>query len=366
MLQLLIKLRQRRIRYLLDNSLFAHIRNLLQFFIIIVLLHILAMHFFEDLSWFTALWLTMTTVTTVGYGDISAQTPAGQISTMLLLYAAGIFILAQMAGHYFDYRIERRERMLRGYWRWNMQDHIVIINAPQQNYTSYFLRLCSQLRDNPEFQHIPIQILTQCFPDGLPQNLRNLGIQHIHGRGNNNPDLEMVNIDKARYIIVIARQETDSLSDSINFDILHRLQNYPSKNAFILAECVNDSNRQRLTDAGADALIRPMRAYPELIIRALVAPGSERVLENLFTHDDNHNRRYDIAIQDLSWADIVCKLMQANQGTAMAYINDNNEVITHPLAATRINAKALIIMVKETHIPTLVAVQETLLGCNKN
>ena len=47
--------------------------------------HVLAMMEFEDLSLRHAVWLTMTTLVTVGYGDFAAKTALGQTSTILLL-----------------------------------------------------------------------------------------------------------------------------------------------------------------------------------------------------------------------------------------------------------------------------------------
>jgi len=61
--------------------------------------------------------LTMTTMTTVGYGDYTAQTYPGRLATMLLVFLGGIWVAFQTAATYFDYRAERRERMRLGRWR---------------------------------------------------------------------------------------------------------------------------------------------------------------------------------------------------------------------------------------------------------
>ncbi len=56
----------------------------------------------------------MVTMTTVGYGDVYAQTAMGRLSTTVLIYFAGITLLAQIASNYIDFRIERRQKMLNG------------------------------------------------------------------------------------------------------------------------------------------------------------------------------------------------------------------------------------------------------------
>ena len=55
-------------------------------------LHALAMVYFEGVLWGDAIWLTLTTVTTVGYGDFSALTPIGRSATAVLIYGFGIAI----------------------------------------------------------------------------------------------------------------------------------------------------------------------------------------------------------------------------------------------------------------------------------
>lgn len=103
-------------------------------------MHSVAIVYFEQLSFGDALWLTFTTVTTVGYGDFSASTLGGRLSTIFLIYLAGISLLAQVAGEFIEYRMERRNRMILGRWRWKrMKDHILILNVPDEDSTRYLV-----------------------------------------------------------------------------------------------------------------------------------------------------------------------------------------------------------------------------------
>ncbi len=344
---------------MLDMDMGRRTLRFLFIFISLVALHVIAMQVFEDMPFADALWLTLTSVTTVGYGDLYAKTELGRFSTVVLIYFGGIFILAKLAGDYFDYRLERKERMLKGQWRWGMQDHIVIINTPQHNAEQYFERLIAQFREIDEYKEMPIQLLTSVYASGLSPALQKLGVVHFSGDADKEDNLLAVNVNEAAYVIILASDETDKRSDSFTFDALHRLKEM-NITGRILVECVEDVNRQRFFDAGASSVIRPIRAYPELIVRAIVAPGCEIVMENLFTHGGNHTRRYEVNINGLRWSDVVCILINHGLGTALAYLDESNNVVIDPVPTAKIKARGIILLIREQHIPQALEVEQAI------
>jgi len=318
---------------------------------LLLLTHSIAMMVFEGMSLADALWLSITTITTVGYGDYTATTFLGRASTVILLYIGGISLLAALASDYVDYRIARRERVSDGKWDWNMHDHILILNSPVYNAEIYFRRIVSQIREVTEFQRTPIQILTDSLKEGLPIVLQEMGVRHYCGSPNHFDDLEHVNVKSARHILVLAQNEYDRSVDSITFDIVHRLNELGVVDRTFV-ECVDDSNRERLYKIGARVVLRPIRSYPEIVVRAMVAPGSEAIIEDFFTHDGDHPKRYEVDIDGLAWYQIISALARADQGTAMGYIDrTSGNVIPNPPASTRVVASALIVLVRESSVP---------------
>ncbi len=351
--------RHRKAVYQTDWHLLARIRKLLGLLVLLLATHTVAMMVFEQLAWGQALWLTMTTLTTVGYGDLSAKTAAGQAATVGLLYVTGITMVTFIISDYIDYRFLKREKIRSGRWKWNMIDHILIINAPLHNTEQYFQRLVKQIRANKHYENTPIQILSDQFGEGLPIELSELGIVHYHGTPDNYGDLSAVNVHVAKHILVLARDESAALSDSSTFDVLHRLMELKLSHLCVV-ESVRDENRSRLAKLGPKSILRPVRTYPEIIITAMLAPGSEKVLEDLITHEIDHPQRYPVFVEDLTWSDIVCALMHRDQGTAMAYVTEDEEVILHPAADKRVHAKALIVIVKTEATPATEDIQESL------
>ena len=199
---------------------------------------------FEGMDLSDALRLTLTTVTTVGYGDLSAATPAGRAAPVVRRYVVGIFALAKIAG-YFDYRAARRLRKLRGEWDWNMHGHILITNMPARDGEQYF--------------------------------------------------------------------------------------------------------------------VRPLRACPGMIVLGIVAPGSEQIIENMFSSSSDEYRRFDVAVSNVDGKDVECRVIGHDLGTAVAYISATDGVLNgNPPANTRVYAKALILTVRENNKPTLTRVERAL------
>lgn len=317
---------------------------------VVFVLHIGLMMYYEDLSLGDATWLTLTTATTVGYGDISATTTPGRFATIFLIYLGGIFILAKVVGDYFDYRLAVRDKKTKGHWSWDMNDHIVILNTPSHSGERYLQRLIKQFRASVYFRDTPIYLLSRQFPQGLPDFITQLdNVAHYSGTANSPQDLMAVCVTQARDVIVLAKDEHDENSDGRTFDILHRLKDL-NVSAGILAECVEDNNRKRLEDAGANIVIRPIRAYPEMIVRAFSAPGSERIIENMFNSEDDEYRRYDVEISDMAWYDVVTRLITHDVGIAVAYIDrESKEMVYNPPANAMPDIQALITICKENN-----------------
>jgi voltage-gated potassium channel len=307
---------------------------------LIIAVHTLAMVIFEEFSFGDSLWLTLTSITTVGYGDISASTAIGRLSTVIILYAGGIFLVGNMAGDFFDYRSLRRDAIRNGNWSWNkVKDHIIIIGSKNDS-ELHLSRLFAECEKIDSTQGQNIILISESFEDSLPSTLQDFDIKYIKGRGNSPDVLEKSGHKNAQIIVILAWDEEDEISDGYAFDIISRIRDKGGE-AKIVAECVNDANRQRLEKAGASLVLRPVRAYPEIILGGLLNLGSTEILENLFTAEGERIVRTDVILDD-SWANIVSEYVRKDLGTPVAYRDaTTGKIITSPPGSTIISANAL-------------------------
>lgn len=333
--------------------------RLFSYLLVIVICHTACMIWLEGLRLDQAIWLTLTTVTTVGYGDISAQTLPGRIATVLLLYVGGIALLAQVAAVYFETRTEQRIRMLTGDWSPKMRNHIVFLNSRQEVDEPYFYRAMQVLRSSEsELSGLPVVLVCDLFKDGLSKRLRELDVVHVAKPPTENATLEAASVSKAHTIVCLSPDRMSPVSDSINFELIDRLRQQGVK-ARIIAEAVKDENRARLMQAGADNVLRPIRAYPELLIRSILAPGAEQVIETLFDSNGEECIRYEVQTRQ-TWLDILMKIAREGGGTAIAYEDRSGHVVNNPPADVTVETRAIFVIVRQGAIKSHYAVEEML------
>jgi voltage-gated potassium channel len=311
-----------------------------------------AMAAFEDMAPQDSLWLAIVTLTTVGYGDVTPRTGAGRVATVLLLLLGGVFVVAKLASDWFEWREEVRARKRDGAWRWGMDGHVLVIGTPSGDAVRFFRGLVRQLRGSPGYRDAPVLLLTRAFDgrtDGLPQVLCDEDLVHVQGAPTDEDALRRADAPTAAAVIVLAEREDDALSDAISADAVARVRAMAAgRPPVVVTECVDDRNRARLLAAGAAAAVRPLRSYPEMLARALVAPGAERLLEDLFSSEGNELFRLDLPMPYRGpWAGVAGLLLEKGLGTAIAYRPPEGDVVMNPAGTAPIEAVAVYVILRE-------------------
>ena len=300
--------------------------------LLMILLHIFAMMWLEGMSAWDGLWLTATTVMTVGYGDLSAKTQAGRAATLLLMYAGGIFVLAKAVADYAEWRSTVRERQAGGAWDWKMKDHLLLVGEPSGDATQHVARLVDQVRLHPAWAEVEVLMLTRAFGDGrIAGVLAERGLVHVAGAAADPRALDKAHPESARAVLVFASSETDREADARVLDTVMRLRER-SATVPVVAECVEHGDRARLQKAGATQTIRPMHGYPEMAARALVSPGAEALIENLFTAEGDECLRVELGQAWRGpWNELLLRVVQAGIGTPVGYAAADGSVVASPV-----------------------------------
>lgn len=313
--------------------------------LIIVFGHSALISHFEKINLFDAFWLTMTTITTTGYGDFYAKTVEGRLTTIVLLYLVGIYLLSNVLVFVVDFLGDRNNKIKNGLWRWKMKSHLVILGSPDKDADVYFKRIFNQIRLDGKLENKEIlvvfnnkDVFNQCAELCLKYDIKSNVLKM-----NSQDCMDIANIKQADFVFVLS----DDHSDSRAFDLISRVRE-TNPSCFLITEAIEDENIARLKRAGATSVIRPMRSYPEMVIRAINAPGSEDIIVNLFDSEGDECVRFDFpSMKNMKWGDIIVKLTSNEIGLPLALLNENNIIITNPKFKDVFDIKALFIIMKD-------------------
>ena len=133
--------------------------------------------------------------------------------------------------------------------------------------------------------------------------------------------------------------------DAVVRDVVLRARAMNPELEVVGCECAGRNNRKWLREAGADAIVRPVRAYPELAVRALCAPGTEEVLEAQMTSQGARLVRVTLqGPRRVKWGALTAALANGSCGTAVGYTDREGIPHTTPGSDARVEAAGLILL----------------------
>ncbi|RAV14470.1 ion transporter [Paenibacillus contaminans] len=149
---------------------------------------------------FVGLWWTMTTLTTVGYGDVSPTTVFGRLYAMFL-FIVGIGLIGVVIGKVIDILTGFSRRREEGRLQYKGKDHILLIGWSRK--TDF------ALKEIKEFEYPGDVVIIDQLPKS-PVDLEN--VHYIQGDPANDETLLKANLSEARAVILFADPLIEDLS----------------------------------------------------------------------------------------------------------------------------------------------------------
>ena len=346
-MSLLVIFKRRRFkRHVGLKSIQGSLRRAVVQLLAIMSLHTAVIMLIEKRNLFESIWFTMVSLTTVGYGGFIPQSQAGKLATMVLVFSVGIWLLAHTVSLIVEHTTERTKQKKLGNWSWKMKDAIVLMGSPSRGAEVFFKNLLGQLRMTEQLAGKDVVIVSTNFPEGLPESVSDLGAVLINHDLDDKELYDKPVIRHASMFYFLAADEVNNVSNSVTFNGLSLLEQSEASPRQVIAETTKECDRPRFLNAGATAIIRPIRAYPEMAVRAMVNEQNATFIENMFSSKGDEPHVFDISYKG-TWSALAFKCITSDLGTPVGYIDSNGGLVSNPKGSDVICAKGVQLLVKE-------------------
>jgi voltage-gated potassium channel len=225
----------------------------------------LGYHLTEHWSLFDSLYMTVTTITTIGYREVHPLSAAGRVFTMFLVLT-GVTMFFYAGSEIFGAIIGGELRRLLGRQRMEhalekISAHIVVCG-----YGRMGRLVCKEF----SAAGIPVVVIER-----QAELLEDFDVPHaipIHGDGASDEILERAGVRRARGLVAVVASDADNLFITMSARLLN-------EQMFIVARADEEGAQSKLLRGGANRVISPYVIGGQRVAQAVLRPAVVDFLE---------------------------------------------------------------------------------------
>jgi voltage-gated potassium channel len=296
--------------------------------LVVLLIGTMGYMLIEKWTFLDSLYMTVITITTVGYREVGTVSETGRIFTIFIIFTGmGIiaYILGMVAQAMVDFQVrEIFGRRKLGKKMQSLKDHYIICG-----YGRIGKIICKELTANK----IPMVVIDNA-PD-IDQSLEDEEIPFIHDDATGENVLLEAGIERAKGLISVVASDADNLFITMTARVL-------KPGLFILARADGEHTEKKLLRAGANKVAMPYLIGGHKMAQSIIKPAVTDFLE--FTV---HNRDMGLEMGELlvSEKSRLNGLTLINSGIRkemdviiVAIRSDEGQMRFNPSSETRISA----------------------------
>jgi voltage-gated potassium channel len=227
--------------------------------LLMILTGIIGFHIIEGWSLFDSLYMTVITITTVGFQEVYVLSPAGRIFTIFIILGgvgAALFAFTKLAEIVFEggfYKYLRRRRMEKKLS--HLKDHYIICGHG---------RMGREVRERLEYENVPYVVIDNSEEKLKLMEPAQIGFA-ILGDASQEEVLIEAGIKKAKSLAALLPTDADNLYLILTVRLLN-----PS--IFIIAKVLDEEAERKLLQIGANRVVSPFKLSGLKIAQGLIRP----------------------------------------------------------------------------------------------
>lgn len=289
-------------------------------------------------DWLDSLFMTLTTITTVGFETVHPLDPLGKAITLALVVAGcgvALYTLSILAGIIVEGQIQqlfRRNKMQKA--ASSLADHVIVCG---------YGRMGKIVAEQLKLRKIPFVIVEK--DPHTSSSIMEAGYLVVEGDATSDEVLRRSSIGTARAIICV----TDTDAQNVYITLSARVLN-PA--IFILARCNEEAAEEKLRRAGADKVIFPYRLGARQLADFIARPHLMELLDIAVESGNWQLEMQEIRVPPGSFLDGVTLLksgLRPNYNIIVvgARPNNNSRMIFNPGMDFNLTAGDILIVLGE-------------------
>jgi len=294
--------------------------------------------FEPEMSMLDALWWSLVTMTTVGYGDISPATAGGRAMAVLVMFF-GIGLLGTLSATLAGVLVERKMKEDRGMSSYAFKAHIILC---RWNHRARII--LSELRAERSTAKVPVVLIA----NEASKPLDDEDLFFVQGEPNEE-NLNKANLAQAKTVILLGEDTLHPEQRDAQVVLTALAVESINPSAYTIVELVDAANIRHCRRAKANEIIVASEIGSRLMARACVNHGITEVVSELLRVGEG-NELYKLSVPPSlvgkTYLDVLTELKREHDTIVVAVQKgEEGRVLSNPRADSVLEAEDLLIVI---------------------